>query len=987
MPDDNSPVYEAVSNIVGLFELETKTCVRSYRNEAHFKELWDLLSLKPHQFTELSKTYVIVWDGIPARTGQEDVVDTGKYLSPIDWAVAFSIYILDSIGNKSTAYPDLKIIIFNLSSKSFTESNSLQYIDQFPKRDIISIPWIRIFSPGDGNQGWNMDALINDLTGNAEMPVCSMEYFSKKKSDLSLLKNMWAAFLTKPSSPGDHHALANLVGPLLLTKDNGSDIHVTALSRLMKAIGLLPSGDGETALLTPNDAWIAWKETPWKSCLERVIQARTKLNCILVDDQHEQGWGRILCMALGVPFNPTADNIIGENNIVIKAFDSANDILTTLENLTDKDQRFHFSIGGNKDVSEVLFLDLRLFSGKDEKSEAAFFERLIPLAGRFIEGSVDTLPWKGFTSREIEKVQNWIKPENRKREDDNYVIALTLLPRILALTDMSLPIIIFSSTGRRDIAEKLKPYGNIITAFDKPKFTVDIPVDIAEQTKAKFEAAIEDAFQILAARRKCKLIMERGSDVSNAISSAKKQASNIYVELFIDESRDDKTNRFSVGGCFAVFGGNTFNEARERADQFEDELVAEGIRYFDAFNIGTTPARIKNKKTNSIKELSAVMSKSLNTPLLLGAVRILNDPYRPVDAESDLLHPNSIDNHYRLALNALLELLLFEAVPVIVNITAAAAVSVSLYIATRGRFVKAHLADKIKRERYRFGVEALTLQNGNFIQYSMSKDTIYPFIMDIFSSHEKSISIDRSLGIQLPYKGENIKYPECFVCRGCGGIVSLNTKKDILNGKLTKPLTCPICNQASDLRPDYRALHYIADEILSNFPNEKAQGVYDAVLPASLSSGQFDDTLNEDLYRSILASRALDRGDIISAVGYLLVPGPIKTNCMPTVKEWLVMRTAPLLAYIDGSDFFGMVKQLAEVDYRPYYSAVIKKKPNRYNPNTNIYFGTLQEGPEKGRDVFIPYKLYKARVPADGEVLRIQYFRGDKGLTAQRLAL
>lgn len=566
MPDNNSPVFETVNDIVGLFELGTKTCVRSYKNEVHFRELWALLSLKPEQLAGLSKTYVIVWDGIPSGSGRSDVVDTGKYLTPVDWAVAFSIHIVDSLDNKRTAYPDLKIIMLNLMSKSFAGSDSLRYAAQFPMRDMGAMPWIRIFSPGDGNNSWNMEAFFNNLTDKADVPLCAMKDYSKKKPDIGLLKNMWAAFLTKPSNAGEHHALANLVGPLLLTKSYNADIQVKAISNLMRVIGLLPDRPDERALLSHNEPWINWNNKFWS---ERLSGIGNKLNVFLVDDQHEEGWGQLLCMALDVPYSPKEDGTIGENkNGAIKAFKSSAILEKTL---SKGDQKFSLSLEDNESP-EILFLDLRLFAGNFD-NEVEFFRRLLTLADDFLKNMSANLPWTGSLQEDIVSIKKWMNEINKGPDDDEYIKALTILPRLLSLIDLSYPIIIFSSTGRRDIAEKLKPYGNIITVFDKPKFTVDIPVDIAEQTKRKFCEATLRALELIEGRKVCKAIekLQNKALTLSSLSSITSFPPTAHVEIYIDESGSSGGTNFSVGGLIFTFP--TYEESHRLSDRLKDNGI------------------------------------------------------------------------------------------------------------------------------------------------------------------------------------------------------------------------------------------------------------------------------------------------------------------------------------------------------------------------------------------------------------------------------
>ncbi len=64
-----------------------------------------------------------------------------------------------------------------------------------------------------------------------------------------------------------------------------------------------------------------------------------------------------------------------------------------------------------------------------------FFKTLLTLA-RQVEGdswAKEDLPWAGFTSQELQSIENCIA--DQKVETDDYLIALTLLPRLIALVD------------------------------------------------------------------------------------------------------------------------------------------------------------------------------------------------------------------------------------------------------------------------------------------------------------------------------------------------------------------------------------------------------------------------------------------------------------------------------------------------------------------------------------------------------------------------
>ena len=536
----DSPVYNAVNSVVGLLDFSNQAHIFSYKDKIHFQHLWSLLESDPPP----EKIFIIVWDGIPESSTQ---VATSKYLTPIDWAVGFSLSVKKTFGDQKDKYPDIRIIILDVSSSS-DNSDSVKFIKQFKNRDIKDMPWLRIITPIGADSGRALEdflpAVLN--TTDADKMLSMKDAYTSEKPDIDILRNIWAAFLTRPSTPGDRHALANLVGPLLLTQDDNADIHVMALSKLMRAIGLLPNNETDLELLTPDKPWIDWNQT----YLNDLTTGDMRLNFILVDDMHERGWGQVLCMALGVAYGHGKNNIIGrKDNIVVTAHKTPDTLYEKIKNPSDK--RFEFSIIGDNNAHEVVFLDLRLFSDKAIQDEALFFQDLVALAKQLNANT--NLPWPGFSEEEIEQVEKWCDAnnKNRRREDDAYITALTFLPRILALTDLSLPIIIFSSTGSRDIIQRLKPYGNIITAFDKPKFTVDIPCDIAEQTKRKFQDALNQAFKLLRGRKHCQKVFaiykqhETAGLLQNTVGNI---PDNIkHIEIYMDESGGQE-NSLSLGG-------------------------------------------------------------------------------------------------------------------------------------------------------------------------------------------------------------------------------------------------------------------------------------------------------------------------------------------------------------------------------------------------------------------------------------------------------
>jgi hypothetical protein len=884
----------------------------SYKEDNDFKKLW---GFDP----KLSnKTIVIVWDDI-AGTKQKgetgSLVDTSKYLTPIDWAVGYSLSFYGEAKNVKEGigeYPDLKILIVDSASDKASQSDSVKFVYQAPDKRIISMPWIGLYSKEKFEVG------IGSLPSMKES-------YKEKAHDLDSIKRIWAASLTRPSTHGDHHAIANLVGPLLLMEEVGGDLHVNALQALMRSIGLLPDHKEGNASDENGEAMLCAKN-PWVDVEE---YNSDKLKLILIDDMFQISWGKILCRAVGLdyekPFGDDEKDQLVEISkydagqdakIVVKATSSAEWILERLESFDKKDNRFNFSLDNDCDSKEILFLDLRLYSGNFKK-EVVFFEKLANFANQHFKKDANrNLPWPGITNDEIAEIQGWIENSDKKQEDPEYIKALTLLPRILALTDLSLPIVLFSSTGRRDITEKLKPYGNIITIFEKPRFSVDIPLDIALQTKRKFQNAMEISHMILQARQKCRAIIDAGSKVHNGIEDLSDK--KYHVELFIDESylEESHENTIFVGGLFAIYSADNVDDAREKADNFDNALVKAGVRYFDRLGVGENAAGVvMNKKDSCCDELTNAFGSCVHKPDHLFFVRL--ECTMGNGKVDNIFYPKSGDNLFRMTLNSIIEFFLSETIPALFP-KKHEEVSVSIYAGTRVQPFYLDKESELNIIKYRTGFESFTplKKDGNPIKHVLqttNRDTLFPIISDILSHHNLERNMHRVVGITLPYTTGNVTVPVYFFCRGCKKNIKINKMfgfEQDENRKATGikrgKLSCGCGNQSS-FYPDYRAFHYVADEILNHVNDIKGESGYGKKI--KLSDFGFDDKL-EKVKDALIASRYLDMKDIVSSI----VQVNLDNIGRHSITHFLLKRQAMLLNSITGSDFCRIAAKQASDD-------------------------------------------------------------------------
>ncbi|MGR3174568.1 MAG: hypothetical protein ACUZ8N_08230 [Candidatus Scalindua sp.] len=804
------PIYEVIESKIKQCGLGNKTQPYSYKNEVHFKKLWEFDS------SLSNNTIVIVWDGI-AGTIPEGVpgslVDTNKYLTPIDWAVGYSLSIKDRIERSSC--PDLKILIYDAASNLVSYSDSLRFVYQSSNMDVMSMPWIRIFSKEYSGSGRDINAFYRQFDiprpwwkrifsakvteNNAEALPSMREAFKQKAYDLDSIKRIWAASITRPSTPGDHHAIANLVGPLLLIKECG-DLHINALQTLMRSIGLLPEckkGDASKkneenakALLGVENSWIDWEEPGWEYKLSELLKnSSDKLKLILIDDMFQISWGKILCRAVGVDYKePSKDDRkdqlveISEHKagkdekIVVKAGSSAEWILKKLEKIGDnKDKRFEFSLDNGVD-QEILFLDLRLYSGNSE-NEVAFFTRLIALARKFTGGEQHVnLPWPGITNTEISEIQKWIEnPDKKQKDPPGYIEALSLLPRILALTDLSLPIVLFSSTGRRDITEKLKPYGNIITVFEKPRFTVDIPLDIAWQTKCKFKYAMKEAFTVLVGRQICRKVKKLAGEAESSAVMIPVEI-NIpkfeHIEIYIDESGSpefwspDKES-FAVGGLIMAYS------QYDHVNELSNELKNEGCYWYsndtnDKSHLSKTPGKQNEYKGACAntewkygevrRKLLKLCSKKMVFVSGICVQEKMDDiKTKPVISEERrhiLLNDDQGDERYKRLLTELLTLAIYEYIPELIGKSKneEEKIMISIFAGTRTIPIQAipGLFKKHNPDDY-FGYG----YNDKISRYyTIAASSIHPIVANILRNRKdlcKAVTFHHARGVYLKY--------------------------------------------------------------------------------------------------------------------------------------------------------------------------------------------------------------------------------------------
>ena len=379
----NSPLVHAVEEVQSV--LKASHVVLSYCDD--FVSLWELDGRRVLDPDE-DKTIIVIWDGWPDEI-RAGVVDMRQYLTPIDWAVAFSI---KACNGGPTRRPRFRVLILDLVSEQVRDAPSVRFYRSFSS----SIPWIRLVQEQEG--------IIPYLVPHEEKSHLAD---TDQGADLDTLARYWHASLLKPAEPGHHHALANVLGPLILSKGM-DDLRARALRRMMEWIGLLSEeescsevraaaeGQEEAAKEARRaDSWVRWDEESFRRIPE--MKGRP-LNLLLVDDcAFEHGWARVLCEAVGAEssqlFHMDVDLPAGESetpNIRVYAIESPLECLKRMgmvangkEAKPPSDYDCRFNLRYNNVPVDILFLDLRLHQESTISFEKEFYNALLPLAKPF----------------------------------------------------------------------------------------------------------------------------------------------------------------------------------------------------------------------------------------------------------------------------------------------------------------------------------------------------------------------------------------------------------------------------------------------------------------------------------------------------------------------------------------------------------------------------------------------------------------------------
>ena len=703
---------------------------------ADFNELWRIESLKPSHM-------IVVWADTPADPNVHPVA-TARYLTPIDWAIAACCQIAD-----------LTVSVLDLRPTQHKDTNEYPVLHWLKTQRPECVPWLRYLTVQDLLNAPDADSLEMILAPGSAAPEGA-----PKVEPREALRALPVCQIDLTGDEG-HHAISNIVGPLLLLRNYPVRDHTEGANHREALRQLLTAAEFAPKPIVPIAEFAIGEDE-----LINLV-AFDHIRIVLIDDQWHHGWAAWLSERLGLKWDGCRADaarqaamkapqcIVGapDSGISLWVAGAPQWILhrarTALEG-KKKDARFKLRLtddGGT--CPEILLLDLRLFTPLSP-DERLFTQDVANLARRFVDTAREG-PY--FDGSELDSVGHDVAGR---------ATMLTLLPRVLAQTDFSLPIILFSSTSRREIVVKFHGYNNIFTDFSKPRPFGEASLDVAERAEKTFAAALRQALQLAAARQLCGNIII-AADNCNAVD--RRAPSDIsHFELYLDESGgsaisadpdviEAEKKRFVIGGLLIGYWGTQENGGPR---DLHHTMGEKGLRWWPEHH-GGHYLKKRNVASKADKpggasckpeDILATFLGCLGKAPAYGVCLEYRGDIERGDVERDELRALwRSDNRYRFMLSTLLELLLFDVLPTIVNDNA----TISIFVATRARQASEFAGGeaKVKRIRELYGYE------GNYSHFqSMSAASVLPVILEATERRGESIlpaKLEHARGVTLTY--------------------------------------------------------------------------------------------------------------------------------------------------------------------------------------------------------------------------------------------
>lgn len=865
-----SIVDRALTKVLGTILGTEAPLAISYGS--NHETLWALddESLKTRFDDTANNGVILIWDGQSA-TSTIAGRNTAEYLNPLTWALC-----------AVRKFPSLQITILDCDATKHSKGKFYRMLQ-------VIAPAQRPFR----------------LLANPSRCVVECLTFLKQPREdsttaIALLTHQVKVLLTERGEESDHHALANIVGPLILM-GNKTAVAVnpaqSALYKLFREVGLLGPikssgsskednkslfGGRSVRLLLVDDqkdhGWEAWVTEMVKesSCTVEAMSTPDALVRAVEEGLAQEGTDSDCRFRLRLP-SVVASSTQNENIAASEDITTLSDLI--LETLAELYPDAPQPLAVQPIAETVLLLDLRLFSLRTRLEEAAFLrEKLLPLCRRFESRQGTAFAWPGFSSEELKLSDKWCA--NPARNTEAHLVVLSLLPRLLALCDMSLPIVLFSSTGERRNIQLLKPYGNIITDFEKPRLAGLESPDLVEETEARFRAALAKASDWSQASAKIRAL--RSLPLDQYDRAVRAFAGKQYIEIFHEECRSPEEADFRVATFAVAF------PQMEDADRTNEYIVRNGPWFFGALALAKTTDLSEGRnqwKTELTGPLKMALQAGIGpNPSLLPFIVVSGEKAaeQTCDDPFALMDPSGLDNVNQDILRLLLEVMLVDTLAWIVDAKAKCCV----FGATRMRCQIVHRRHEtsVRRalwDRWRIGADRVEINSfgGTHCEVkwqSLRLDSLHVVLNELLSARNKSKkgtafanAIDKAYCTTLPY------------------------------GRVTSPAE------------GYRYLHSIADPIsrlVDIDPRNRSvtwgdlETNSDFPMPARGVAG-----FRDQVVRILNCHRALDEGDLVDGFGY----GLGVNHAHDVAGNIVAMRMRDMIPRISGEDFMRIVRHVS----------------------------------------------------------------------------
>ena len=555
--------------------------IYNYTSVDEFKQLWlqnNLIAATAGQLE--NKALIIIWDGMPQNDGIANLLN--PHLTPLDWALAFSIRML-KIGQ--TDFVPIEIHIIDLSSSQYENAFAMQMAASI----CDAMPWVKLYSPlPRGRRAYE-----------ETFPIEQLQSFTLPNTPIKLPPQNGGAYLNRLiqiSKAGkawiirsnDHHDLNNIIGPQVI------------LESLMNNPDIPDIVDSKNQLIKIMSTRLKWSELlnskyPGEQLTSLTFDETT--NVISIDDQLERGWDLILCALFGVGYKKSTST----DSTMLKLFTNCSEIalygssspeflIQQLINIDTFESNKKFSlkpgsfitreaitpqISGIPERPTILILDLYLFTGKSIDETKEYYKTIGATAKLVADLSVKKLAWPNFKEKAMlsELAASGIVNER------NIATAITILPRLCALRWPSVPIIVFSSTERREVIEKLINYGNIFLSGSKPNVLTDNSGEHIWACVEKLRRDLLASKGLLKLQKELMNLFQMQSGIVEKTERTKPQHTHITVAL--DETGNFETSqRSAVGGVMLFTTGTSEADAVKLSFEVQETFRKSGINFF-----------------------------------------------------------------------------------------------------------------------------------------------------------------------------------------------------------------------------------------------------------------------------------------------------------------------------------------------------------------------------------------------------------------------